>query len=525
MLKLKPTEEQAAAIQVAKSGKTMSIRALAGTGKTTTLSMICQALYDKRIIYLAFNKAIVTDAEKMMPANTMVRTFHSVAYRAVRPSQDRLQRRANGQIVAKHFKLQPKIIGDYLFSETVIGTLVLEAVHKFCLSADPEITANHASIRGIRSYLTIPDKLTDSELAELQEEIVTHARAVWDEQTRRDSDFPITHDTYVKIWALNNPRIEQEVILFDEAQDASPVFIDIVHKQTHAQVIWVGDPYQQIYTWRGAVDAFNRIQVETNLYLTHSYRFGPNVAQVGSLVLNLFGQNKPITGAGGASKDGRTAILCRTNAGAINHYIRLIGQEKSVQLVGAGDMLTLLHDMKSLREGRPRGSFALFSSWDELVEYSKVKSNTVGDVAVLMKLASQHGLDFLIRKINLAKTEQAADITICTIHRSKGREWDYVHIADDWRDLHQENASPDDVFKLGDEELRLLYVGLTRARVKLDYRAVKPWLKALRLKFTPNLSLPNATGGLPEIPSCWLQPTIAQTTNPSTPHTAVVEDA
>lgn len=510
MIKLKPTEEQAEAIAVAKTGQTMSIRALAGTGKTTTLAMICQALYDKRIIYLAFNKAIVTDAEKMMPANTMVRTFHSVAYRAMRPSQARLQQRANGQFVAKHFKLQPKIIGDYLFSESVIGTLVLEAVHKFCLSADPEITVDHASIRGIRSYLTIPDGLTDEELAQLQEEIVVHARSVWAEQMNRESTFPITHDTYVKMWALSNPVIEQEVILFDEAQDASPVFIDIVHKQTHAQVIWVGDPYQQIYTWRGAVDAFKRIKVEQKLYLTHSYRFGPNVAHVGSLVLHQFGQVKPIVGAGGKGKDGRTAILCRTNAGAINHYIRLIGQNQSVQLIGAGDMLTLLHDMKSLREGRPRGSFALFTSWDELVEYSKVKSKTVGDVAVLMKLANQHGLDFLIKKINLAKTEQVADITICTIHRSKGREWDYVHIADDWRELHQENAVPDDVFKLDDEELRLLYVGLTRARVKLDYRYVKPWLQALRKKFTPGQSLPDATGGLNEIPSCWVTPSAVE---------------
>nr|WP_249816408.1 UvrD-helicase domain-containing protein [Bradyrhizobium sp. 180] len=63
----------------------------------------------------------------------------------------------------------------------------------------------------------------------------------------------------MKLWALSNPAIAADFILLDEAQDTNPVVLDVLRKQP-AQMVYVGDKYQQIYEWRGAVirDGKNR---------------------------------------------------------------------------------------------------------------------------------------------------------------------------------------------------------------------------------------------------------------------------
>ena len=404
MSKLTPTSEQQSIIDAAKLGKSMSIKALAGTGKTTTLAMICNELVDRDIIYLAFNKAIVNDAEKMMPVNVVVKTFHSLAYREVRPNNARLQQRMSGAFIASTLKIKPTKIQNREFTAATIGLLVLETVRRFCLSADPELSLKHCTRHAISTLVELPPVITDDDVEPLRKRVLKYAADIWQRQTDQESDFPITHDTYVKMWALNNPVIEHNVILFDEAQDASPVFIDIVSRQTHAQVIWVGDPYQQIYAWRGAVDAFDRIRVEHELYLTNSYRFGGNIAALGTMVLQLFDQDKKIVGLGGKSKNNSSVILCRTNAGAIEHYMQAIKENKSVQLIGASDMVNLLNDIKSVRQGKPRGSFSLFKNWQELVEFSKSNRDGSRDVAIVMRFVAQYGLDSYLKNLTVQLT-------------------------------------------------------------------------------------------------------------------------
>jgi cyanophycinase-like exopeptidase len=71
---------------------------------------------------------------------------------------------------------------------------------------------------------------------------------------------PITHDVYLKLWSLERPKISSDFLLFDEAQDANPVMLDLVMGQD-AQKILVGDRYQQIYSWRGAVNAMQSVDM------------------------------------------------------------------------------------------------------------------------------------------------------------------------------------------------------------------------------------------------------------------------
>ena len=78
------TYEQAIAIDNARLGKSFKVIAYAGTGKTTTLQMISDAMPERRGMYLAFNKAIASEAQSSFIAMSTVVHFtrwHFVACR------------------------------------------------------------------------------------------------------------------------------------------------------------------------------------------------------------------------------------------------------------------------------------------------------------------------------------------------------------------------------------------------------------------------------------------------------------
>jgi hypothetical protein len=58
------------------------IQAYAGTGKTSTLSLICKELTDSRILALSFNKQNQLELQKRMPRNVEVMTLNSLGNRA-----------------------------------------------------------------------------------------------------------------------------------------------------------------------------------------------------------------------------------------------------------------------------------------------------------------------------------------------------------------------------------------------------------------------------------------------------------
>ena len=77
----------------------------------------------------------------------------------------------------------------------------------------------------------------------------------------------------MKVWAQTEPRIDADFILFDEAQDSDGVMLSVLGLQREAQIIYVGDPYQQIHKWSGAVNAMAQIDVPERA-LRESFRFG-----------------------------------------------------------------------------------------------------------------------------------------------------------------------------------------------------------------------------------------------------------
>jgi superfamily I DNA/RNA helicase len=285
---------------------------------------------------------------------------------------------------------------------------------------------------------------------------------------------PLMHDAYLKLWSLQEPRITSRYILFDEAQDASPVMTRVVSAQ-ESLVILVGDRHQQIYGFRGAIDALNRMNA-TSLYLTKSFRFGPRIADAANRILALKGEQQRIEGwdavessIGDVDTSAPYAMLCRTNAAIMESLLEgcdktpmhvVGGVEEIVRLGSSAYALFIDH-----RQGIEHASIKPYKTWEMLVRVAEKTRDA--ELRMLVKLVSLYS-HTLPDRLELAKRsvvdEASAHVLLSTSHKAKGREWNQVILAGDFPPLFNSKGELD----VGEEELNLLYVSATRAKLRLS---------------------------------------------------------
>lgn len=465
----KPTDEQQAVIDRSHDGEDLKVMAFAGTGKTSTLIHIASAMPRKRMLYLAFNKATQMEAQASFPKNVECRTAHSLAFRSHGlPMKDRLNKRLWAKDLAMDRDYPPT--ADH--NPVVVAAAVLDTLKRFEGSADDRVGQQHVP----RLYLAaIPDdRANDKDY--FKADVVRHAQRLWDDTIAPGSQMPARHDTYLKLWQLSRPRLGHQVIMFDEAQDASPVMSAIVAGQQEAQRIFVGDTHQQIYAWRGAVNAMEALAIP-ELALTQSFRFGPEVAEVANDILSLKGNEYALRGFDALAtrvrrldrQENPRTVLCRSNAGIIGRAVALIGHRQSVHVVGGvDDLVRQIQATYDLWRNAPhRRSHPLitpFKQWQEFVDASKTEDGA--DLLPLVRIADNYGSDMpdVARQLGqCSKSERGVDAVLSTAHKAKGREWAKVEIADDFGDLISNEGKP-----AGSGEINLAYVAATRAQGVLD---------------------------------------------------------
>lgn len=283
----------------------------------------------------------------------------------------------------------------------------------------------------------------------------------------------------MKLWERSRPRIGADFILFDEAQDADGLMLSVLRAQ-QAQVIYVGDPYQQIYEWRGAVNAMDHIRAP-ECALTESFRFGPAIAQLASRVLQLMDEDTPVRGQDNVTsrilhestpgQDRFDAILCRKNATVLTHLAEGIGRGDRVAVRANVDELRAFADgaeqlMRGQRIGYP-ATLALFETWDEVQEYAD--SFAGRDLKPLVKLIDSEGVDYLRLILTRVCPEDEADYIVSTVHRAKGLEWGRVRLAGDFKFKNGDDGK----MTMTPEEMRLIYVAMTRAKHLLDVSEIR----------------------------------------------------
>lgn len=504
-----PSREQQAVIDAYLRGEDLAVQAGAGTGKSATLALIADAQRryrpGTRAWYLTFNKRNADEVQATFRqyglTNARASTASSHANRACRatPALTHMVERLNRRNLKISQEMQllgipraarcltasvdPDVAdpgrtafripaADPSFkTQRRFLTLTRATVKKFCESADRCVNERH-----VPSLAELPTGLRPL----VRDALVVGGQRMWDELCSPTSSLGTDYPHYLKAWALTDPVIGNvgDVILYDEAQDANPVLAEVILAQRgRVQVALVGDQFQQIYSFMGCIDAmqgFVALPDVTALPLTESRRFGPEIAAVANTVLDkLDPTGEGIRLAGIGPRDGYvqhrysaadaatvTAVVCRTNALVIEHIVSQVQAGRRVHTtLDVRELRQLAKDVALVQAGRADEAkdtvlqgfteIDLWESWldDDDPEFEQLRDKVL---AVL-----DYGLDKIeALAATLVPEPKDADVTVSTVHKAKGGTWDSVLV-----DMGEQAVDDDDV-----ENLRLLYVALTRAR-------------------------------------------------------------
>lgn len=473
-----PTPEQYEAITLFLAGGNVSVSALAGSGKTATLQFMAEAAPGRRGLYAAFNKALATEgAQKFAGTNVTSTTMHALAYRDFGA---RMQHRLSDR---EPVRWQEKahvcgIDGKYLLpassgartaalSRQQLVRATEATVKKFLNSDQPSIGAALVELPANIGELKPKDE------AQLRGAIVGFANKYWQDLQRQDGVLKFTHDCYLKMFELSAPELPFDYILFDEAQDASPVITSILHQQKNTQVVAVGDKNQAIYSWRGATNSMEAFGGAATA-LTTSFRFGQPIADVANDWLELLGSDLRVSGLPGkpasvwASQRTPEAVLTRTNAGALSELVQsqtagiptgIAGERKAKELRSLAAAAKNLQD----KGWTSHPELSSFHAWAEVADFAD--SDDGEDLKPFVDIVDKFGAGQVVSIIDSCVPTGQARTVVSTAHVAKGLEWLHVRISDDFRDPGDRGGAPK---ALPAEEARLAYVAVTRPTRHLD---------------------------------------------------------
>ncbi|XP_059182221.1 F-box DNA helicase 1 isoform X2 [Centropristis striata] len=444
----------------------VKIVAFAGTGKTTTLVKYAEQRPHLRFLYVAFNKSVASEARRRFPSNVACKTIHSLAFNDVgRKYHNHQKLTLNMKPFSISFVL-PK--GRGAFSKAKVVTTTLNA---FMASTDETIRARH-----VPCYIKNRDgqrqDIPEGEIALF----VQDAKEIWNKmkelsKTKIDA-FRMTHDGYLKLWQLQVPKPclsdKYDVLFIDEAQDCTPAIMDVLLSQRCGKIL-VGDPHQQIYTFKGAVNSLNIVHHTHIYYLTQSFRFGAEIAYVGATILQVCkGVEKILVGGkqkGGVCDEdadkigealntgvslgqGKTAILARCNITVFSEAVRLTDSNPQCQihliggLPGIGldrimDIWNLMKGKKYIKDPMLR-SFAKRNEGCGFFALKRYVQQTEdleldGKVNIVEKYGNR--IPELVSRLERCFVEDfnAADFILGTVHKAKDEvpadEWNLLYVA------------------------------------------------------------------------------------------------
>lgn len=468
-----PTEEQLLIRDHYVKGDNIMVDAGAGSSKTSTSVYLSQQ-DERSVLYLAYNKAIATEAEKQFPRNVTVKTFHALAYAFVgHKYRDKLQR-PSGQYV--NVAMTVSEIQKYYRVGTMAGcnelricSLIKDIISRFEYSADTEISLKHVPQKKIEEFVRMNSSGKELNVDKLKEVAVNYAKRLWNDRIDLSSPVMCTHDTYLKLYQLSNPKLRYDCIIGDEFQDVNPVVADIILKQT-CQKVLIGDPNQSIYGWRGAKNFLKENFDYTTLYLSKSFRYGQVIADLAMMVINykreLQGFEKKDSKVGFVDTSGKYTKIFRTNACLLIEAAQLITEGVQVSFdINCKDFINKIYNVIYLRNGEKsrvkHKDIILFDNYDEFVEEAEYDP----ELKRVKNIIESNDSSSIIDALKSYRKPRNPDVIFTTGHKSKGLQWDNVILADDFPTPVDEKG---EYKELSQGEVNLLYVCLTRAQELLQ---------------------------------------------------------
>lgn len=457
-LEIIPTDEQARICSMADNATHLQIKAFAGTGKTETLKMMARLIEGPKL-YCAFNKRVVEEAgEKFEEVGAECRTWNSIGHRGwMKCCATRVV--LNGKKTAELFKEALK--GFSKNDQNDLWDSYQEIIE----------TVGLAKARGY-----IPERVNKSSRRLVGEEFWSGVPAsslvqrkvvdtILDNSIRLAYAGSIDFDDQLYMPTLfggSFPRFP--TVLADEEQDLNPIIHKMVDKLIKGgRLISVGDPFQSIYQFRGALQDGMAINKERRFMdeatLSVSFRCKSRIVENARWRVPDFKWHQPggrvesLRELGSKDiKDG-AAIICRNNAPLFRLALLLLSNERACRVAGSDIGPRLINTLKRLGDaGMGRSSvLSAIDDWEERKDPNKASTRDMADCMRLFAQESKTLAEAIARAEFVLR--QDGPLYLLTGHKSKGLEWETVYHLDPWLIKNDE-----------EQELNLRYVIQTRAK-------------------------------------------------------------
>lgn len=457
---------------------------VAGAGKTTRLKKTLNQL-EGSILFIAFNKSLRDELKHLeyeIPGLSVM-TFHAFAKSEVNKLIGPFNPKSEyyHSEIKRMFSLKTKEATAYLqmIKDYTYGALDIDEFVEFAKKSEH-----------YKAYLD----LKDSE--------VERFKYIWLELMNQRL---ITHDAYFKIYQVNKPTIHADHIIVDEFQDFSDAMADVINnQQQHANIIKAGDDMQRIYEWRGASGKFD-IQFHNEENLIKSYRCPPKVVEaVNPYTRFLTGiemgshceHEGEVTVYGNLDAEFKKgnfpledcAFIARNNAALFVAADRFLNAGFNIEMDSNLSFEGIKEHWKWLND-YPVNKF--LSKFDSKFDKKLIKYySDTGEEDKISQLACAKTIKdvFAIEEALGYQDPAKPTVRLYTVFKSKGLGFDNVILADDFNSPKGSVGGGKTV--LIEEDLKIIYVAMTRAKKKLYIPSSLHFDKNLRFNESVNYILP-----------------------------------
>lgn len=464
------------------------VQAVAGSGKTTTLKLLSKSA-PKRSIFLAFNKAIVSELkEKLAPMTCS--TIHSLGMKAVT--------REFGRVKVENDKV-PNLIKGY-FTQIVPKGMYSNEFEEFVREVYPVSQIKNMVSKFKNLSITNPtiqdtimildkygidfDPFFYDELYDVCLKVFKKSNSITSHIDFDDMIF------FPKKFNLSTGNFD--CVFVDEAQDLSPSRLDVVLRATssNGRYVFVGDSKQAIYGFAGAMtDSMGKIQKATNaleLPLSECYRCPKNHIELVKNIVPQIEGNKPEGIIKTLAKDKvvdfaqeEDLILCRINAPLVSMCFSFLKRKKKAVIRGRDIGQTIVRYIKdAVKKENDLDKLPDLLNLHFQKKRDKLLKIVASNSPRIQTLTDQHGcvmafyeatekttISGLISEIRELFTDKTEGIILSTVHRAKGLEAETVFIL---RPELMPLPNVEEEWQF-EQEMNLKYVALTRSKNALIF--------------------------------------------------------
>lgn len=477
----KPSKYQQALFdEIENTTNNILVSAVAGSGKTTSIVESLKKIpSNKDIIFLAFNKSIVTELAEKVPKNVEVSTIHSFGCR----------------MFFRHYG-KAKIYEDKVYSIAMNmskGWNLPPTENKFIYCHRVRQLVDI-----MRQTMTTTDEDEIYQLSlkyniDVFGDEIKHAMSVLDKSNKTTEQIDFV-DMIYQLASRNFKTKKYDYVFVDEVQDLNRAQQAIIKKLLKLKVgrfIGVGDPFQSIYGFAGAdFQSFERMKVlmpnTVELPLSVCYRCGKNIVKHAQALIPHIEFN-PTQIEGKVRYDGKLDevesgdwVLCRNTKPLIVAFIELLRQGKKANIKGKEignnlilmmkkskkkDITTLIKHLKvdriKLKEKLIKNGVKKPNEHEKIIMFTE----KIEIISILSDIAGNKVDDIIKYISSIFLDDSMPGIVLSTIHRSKGLEADRIFVIS--KDLLPSKFARQAHEKA--QEHNLEYVMITRAKKELIY--------------------------------------------------------